>query len=235
VKNSQLDGVYKSFYPNGKLKSESNWVHGRRTGIASYYFKSGVLQSRSHLTNGLLNGTALQYYQNGILSQKGVYTNGTQTGITLLFDSLTGKPVERHIYNQAGQLIYLNDYDKQGKPSRNGLTSIVDAPDTIKWGANYTGCIRFGYPLTGKVTMLIGKLVTRVKSIDRYQIADTFAIVHPDKQGRFCFSYHPQPAQIGRNMFGYKFLHTGSVYDSLSVNELSGSWYFFVKKPKNNL
>ena len=230
MKGEQLHGRCLTYYPDGKMESDSRWHNGRRTGVTRLFYRNGVLKDSSSFVNDSLNGPSLHYYHNGALKRKSYFTNGIVIGTTVFFDS-TGKPMQREIYNQAGELIYINQFDKKGKPSGNGVRSIIETPDTISWGKPYSGCIRFGYSLTGRVTMLIGPLVTHLNALDRFQIADTFAVVQPDALGRFCFSYLPRPAKTGRNLFGYKFIHKDNLVDSLSVHNLSGTVPFVVRKP----
>jgi len=75
----------------------------------------------------------------------------------MFFDSL-GRPEERQVYNRAGRLVYLNDYEADGRPSPGGMMTLIDAQDTLVWGEKYTGSVSFGYPLRSPATLLVGAL-----------------------------------------------------------------------------
>lgn len=224
---NKLDGRSLAYYSNGKIESDSRWRDGKRSGVTRLFYRGGNLRDSSVYANDSLNGLSLVYYQNGILKQRAHFIDGTETGVTMLFDSV-GRPVERHVFSQKGQLIYANSYDKIGKPSGRGMHSIIEVPDTISWGEPYSGCIHFGYPITGNVKMLIGSLITHVNAFDRFQIKDTLLVVNPDDKGRFCFSYLPKHAKLGKNYFQYKFLQSNNLVDSLSVDNISGSVPFVI-------
>lgn len=234
MQDNQLHGRSRSYYPDGTLQSVSMWEHGRRTGVTTLYYANGTLRDSANYLRDSLNGPALRYYPNGVLKQRTHFADGATTGHTIFFDSL-GKLVQRQIYNQAGKLIYLNDYAPDGRPSPGGMMTIIEAKDTLIWGGKYTGCVYFGYPLKSPATMLVGTLGKGLKASDRHPMVDTFQVVAQSKDGRFYFSYYPVHA--GVNAMEYKFRQPGSPWDavprkdSLSVDGLAGDMPFFVRKP----
>lgn len=58
------DGEWKSWYPNGKLKSHENWDEGRKNGMQRLFDEEGNLTSKTHYANGLLHGENIFYMKN---------------------------------------------------------------------------------------------------------------------------------------------------------------------------
>ena len=138
-------------------------------------------------------------------------------------------------YDRSGKEIYNLYFDKQGKPLDGSLMPIIEAKDTILWGGKYTGSIRFGYPLKGKVTMTVGVLGEDLKAYDRWPLVDTFQVVPQSEDGRFYFSYYPK--RLGINAFHYKFTQPGRRWivevDSSTVDLISVKHSFLVKQPSH--
>lgn len=222
------EGLVWEYYPNGQLKSKASWHDDRQHGPAFFYYPNGRLQESTQWRNGKVQGKSLQYYRNGKIKWQANFRTGIKVGNAILYDS-TGKPQELQVYNERGQLTRVRDYNRMGTLSSEVIMPIIEVPDTIQQGENFAGCVHFDYSLAGKTIMLIGKLVKQTSSFERYQIRDTIIIVRPDQRGWFCFSYKPQPAESGDHIFAYKFLQSGVVDDSLSVNLLSGTHPFYVQ------
>jgi len=75
-----LDGLQKSYYPNGMLVSEINLINGTIEGIERIYFADGRLKSERTYRNGLLHGLQIIYNKNGSISEILNYKNGTLYG-----------------------------------------------------------------------------------------------------------------------------------------------------------
>lgn len=225
-KNGQLDGVSNEYYSDGRLKTVSHWRAGKLNGQMLTYHTNGILWTKSTMLADSLDGYSIQYCRDGRKKQVSLYAVGRKIN-AIDFDSATKKIKERRLFTKTGRLFFVSYYDKKGKQFFNSLLPLIDAPDTITLGSKYTGCVSFGYHLSGEL-MIIGRLVEKRKSIDRFQIIDTIAVIRPDVQERFCFSYKPRPIK-GKNVFAYKFIQSGVHTDSLSINYLSGSHPFFVK------
>jgi hypothetical protein len=258
-RDNQQEHSVKQFYPDGHLKvvatlrgnrmhgrtiwyslkgdidNTSHWVNGKRTGVTCVYYSSGALKDSIGFLNDTLHGLSLSYYRNEALQKVERYTHGVRTGTAVDFDSL-GKRKQQSTYDRNGNEIYYIFYDTHGESAGGSPAHITEAKDTIWWGEKYTGSIRFGYPLKGKVTMIVGVLGEDLKAIDRWPIVDTFQVVPQSKDGRFYFSYYPK--RLGANSFQYKFIQPESpwdatVRDSLTIDQKSVTHPFFVKKPSN--
>ena len=86
--NGLRDGEQKTYYPGGRLKSESNFKHGKQLGFSAIYNEDGrTLESMNHV-NGKLNGSYFRLendgrqiyvdYKDG--RKEGVYTMRLSTG-----------------------------------------------------------------------------------------------------------------------------------------------------------
>ena len=233
LRHGRLDGRSVSYYPNGQVQAVSQWVAGQRTGVTRLYYPDGILKDSTQYRNDSVHGAALRYYRTGPLREVAHYTNGLRTGTYVSFDSL-GHKVEQFTYDPSGEVIYSTFYDRHGQAAGGTPEHITEANDTISWGERYTGAIRFGYPLKGKVTLLVGVLREDRTARDRWPLVDTFQVVPQRKDGRFYFAYYPK--RPGKNVLQYKFIQPASpweVYpqtDSLSVDGISVTRPFFVKK-----
>ena len=233
LRHGQLDGRSVSYYPNGHLQTVSQWAGSQRTGVTRRYYLDGILQNSTQYRKDSLHGMALRYYRTGPLREVAHYTNGHRTGTYVSFDSL-GHKAEQFTYDHSGEVIYTAFYDRHGKTAGGTPEPIPEAPDTISWGERYTGAIRFGYRLKGKVTMLVGVLREDRKALDRWPLVDTFQVVPQSKDVRFYFAYYPK--RPGKNVLQYKFIQPGSPWDtyprtdSVSVDGISVTHPFFVKK-----
>jgi hypothetical protein len=235
LRGQQLHGPVTWYFPSGSIESRAEWVRGKRMGVTRFYYPNGRLKDSSHFVNDSLHGRVIRYYRNGTLKEVAHYTNGQPSGYTVLFDS-TGRRTERHLYDKQGRLIAVRAHDPDGKPWGSMLMPLLVTKDTITLGENYQGFIYFGFPLTRKATLLVGRLGLNKKALDRYPLLDTILKVTQSPDGRFYFSY--RPTQVGVNTFSYKFHQPHSPWDamlendSLSINDMSSTHRFLVRKPQ---
>lgn len=103
--NSRKEGLWKTYYPNGKLKSEitykgsrpfgpytlyyengeieekGNWERTKNTGEFKRYHSNGkVAQAFSFTESGKRTGKQKYYYENGNLRLEGTWENGLESG-----------------------------------------------------------------------------------------------------------------------------------------------------------
>ncbi|TGE20987.1 hypothetical protein E5K02_24805 [Hymenobacter metallicola] len=235
LRGKRLHGRAIEYSPTGTIDNTSHWVEGKRTGVTSYYYPSGALKDSLAFLNDTLHGLSLSYYRNGVLQQVERYTHGVRTGTAVTFDSL-GKRKQQSTYDRDGNGIYDIFYSPPGESPLGSPVPITEAKDTIWWGEKYAGSVRFGYPLKGNVTMIVGVLREDRKAVDRWSVVDTFQVVAQSQDGRFYFSYYPK--QPGPNSFQYKFIQPQSpwnatIRDSLTVDQQTVTHSFLVKKPRN--
>ncbi|WP_295673319.1 hypothetical protein [uncultured Mucilaginibacter sp.] len=68
---SSVNGVMKSYYPNGKPSRDCTYNDGKKNGIELVYYNNGQLLSSDTASYGLSNGVYREYYKNG--KPKSVY------------------------------------------------------------------------------------------------------------------------------------------------------------------
>lgn len=79
--------VKKSFYPNGKLKSEIAYSDSLRDGEAKFYYENGKLKEIRTYVNGRVEGTVRTYHENGKIKEIFTITDGRRDGPTSFYDS----------------------------------------------------------------------------------------------------------------------------------------------------
>ena len=62
--------VKKEFYPDGKLKSETNYENGKLEGIAKIYYENGQLRGKGNFRNGVKEGLWVIYNEDGSVNEK---------------------------------------------------------------------------------------------------------------------------------------------------------------------
>lgn len=86
-KNGLKDGLYYSYYPNGKIEYEGFFMKGFQEGRGIYYREDGQIKSESFYKKGELMGNLKEYYENGSIGEMGTlrrltpYVNGKKDGL----------------------------------------------------------------------------------------------------------------------------------------------------------
>ena len=71
------DGVQRSYWANGKLKSEQRYVDGKLDGAYKTWYENGQVFQDGQYANGMMDGSWLIFYPDGQLASKAVYDKGT--------------------------------------------------------------------------------------------------------------------------------------------------------------
>src|SRR5205085_12011245 len=85
----------------------------KKDGLWITYYENGKLKDKTTYTKGDITGEYFQYFENGNVSQKGVYYKGKADGKTEVYDE-DGKIASDDMYDK-GRLKEINFYDKSGK------------------------------------------------------------------------------------------------------------------------
>jgi len=113
--NDTLDGVYKLWYPDGKIKVVQSYLNGVPQGVrreydeegnitAGYIFDRGKIVGEGIVKeDGLKEGPWKEFYPNGKLKAEGNYAEGVKTG-------------KWTYYYKNGQVEQTGSYDKKGRP-----------------------------------------------------------------------------------------------------------------------
>ena len=75
------NGISKSYYKNGQLKSEGNFKNNKQDGQWRSYYDNGRLKSKVYYKDGKEDGLSNFYYKNGQLKQKTNNNNDKPGGI----------------------------------------------------------------------------------------------------------------------------------------------------------
>lgn len=120
--NDQKNGLWKAYYPDGKLKHQIHFDNGIAKGKATFYYADGTIWEegiwneycwigdyRLYYPNGQMayewtynnqgrrEGVQKYYYENGAVKYTGKWNNGQITGNVEVYDS-TGILVQTRIY-----------------------------------------------------------------------------------------------------------------------------------------
>jgi antitoxin component YwqK of YwqJK toxin-antitoxin module len=80
-KNYNGNGLQEQYYPNGQLKMSGKINNsGQKEGIWTSYFENGKKNSESNFKNGLNDGYSMVWYPNGNVRYFGDYANGKKVG-----------------------------------------------------------------------------------------------------------------------------------------------------------
>ena len=75
------EGLWVSFYNNGKTASIGNYKDGKKDGLWKDFIDNGVLSNVGNFKDGEYEGLWKRFYRNGKLMAKGIYSKGKKVGI----------------------------------------------------------------------------------------------------------------------------------------------------------
>jgi TonB family protein len=82
---SAQDGLIKTYFPNGKVETEINYVNKVREGSAKIYYDNGNLHQEFSYINGKVEGLVKEYYPTGKLKLTYIIEDGKKEGQESLF------------------------------------------------------------------------------------------------------------------------------------------------------
>ena len=74
------NNLHKSYYSDGSLEFEANYINGKPDGFVKYWLNNGILISTAQYQNGKLHGNWYRYHKNGNLAYEGKYFYGQLHG-----------------------------------------------------------------------------------------------------------------------------------------------------------
>ena len=75
------DGVWKSYYPNGRLKFKGNYVQGNANGTHTYYYEDGKIKEERYYQMGFREKTWKKYDEDGTLLLSIAYKDDVEISI----------------------------------------------------------------------------------------------------------------------------------------------------------
>lgn len=97
--SGEVKGAYKSYYYTGQLKYETFYEAGEYHGKTMEYFPSGKVKSERNYINGELHGPSRDYYENGQLKQETTYIYDLKHGPAKSFSEKGALLKEEHYFN----------------------------------------------------------------------------------------------------------------------------------------
>lgn len=80
-----ITGILREFYETGELYKEIPYYKGKKEGIEKIYYKSGKIKQKIPYINNLLNGKRVFYYENGNIKEEYSYIDGKENGLGFLY------------------------------------------------------------------------------------------------------------------------------------------------------
>lgn len=111
------NGISRSYYPDGSIRSEISYVNDILDGAAVEYYPNGNLKSYKEFSNGILHGRVVFYYPDGLVEREFNVKNGKKDGTERVYYE-NGSLKEISVYEE-GKLIRKNlfDIDSNYQPS----------------------------------------------------------------------------------------------------------------------
>ena len=75
------DGIHKTWYENGQLEFDVNFKDGKRDGLYKLWYKNGQLQFDKKYINDTTHGMSIHFSDDGYILSKGEWENSKQIGI----------------------------------------------------------------------------------------------------------------------------------------------------------
>lgn len=175
--NGQRQGMFKEFWPNGKVKSEGRYLNDKKHGYFKEYNEVGNLLNATKWENGVLVEnppelakieTVTTYYPNGRKKEVGNYKDGYPEGVFRQYDTL-GKITGSEVYKD-GVLVGKGIFDEKGR--EQGHWTEYHETGELKAEGDYVNGVRvnewkFYYP-DGK-TDQVGKYDLRGRPIGTWK------------------------------------------------------------------
>lgn len=120
------EGLFKTYYSNGKIESEIIYVDRVREGAAKFYYENGNLKQELNYVNGKVDGLVKEYYENGNLKQTYTIQDGRKEGPVSLYKE-DGTYVSDIFYERGKRVKEEEPQDEEPLASIDSLTT-VSAP-----------------------------------------------------------------------------------------------------------
>lgn len=114
--NGLKEGLWVSYYANGKIRSEGHYEKGVKEGKWIQYYANGNKKSEGVFVKGVFSGFYVCWQENGFVQWQGYYNDydgtsksGTKDGIWCAYDSVTGE-VNRIFHYKRGARTRPDEY-----------------------------------------------------------------------------------------------------------------------------
>lgn len=136
-KDSLKQGVWREFYPGGRLKSEAVYKNNKKQGLdISWYNLNGCVKQEAYYNNGQLDGPVTYYYRNCKKEMTENYKNGVKDGLEISYHPNGRIKAEGNfkkgnldgvykVYNKNGQ------FDFESRTTTGPVDFEADVSDTV--------------------------------------------------------------------------------------------------------
>ncbi len=100
-KDDMLEGWYKEWFSNGKIKTSAKFKNGKADGNCQYWARNGGLILECYFVNGREQGMFTFYYDNGLKAIEGTMNKGRFDGVLKEWDKFGGLTRETMYKNGA--------------------------------------------------------------------------------------------------------------------------------------
>jgi antitoxin component YwqK of YwqJK toxin-antitoxin module len=114
-RQGRLHGPSRMYRHDGMLWIEAVYNDGRLHGVVISYHDNGNIETRAEYIDGNLDGSYARYDRYGSLQEEGTFNHGGKEGYYKSYHE-SGWPAKIERYIQ-GKLVYLEEFDEDGKPN----------------------------------------------------------------------------------------------------------------------
>jgi hypothetical protein len=130
------NGVVKSYYPDGAIKSEITFKDGKQHGKAKQYYNDGTLAREIDYANNIIHGWAKRYWETGKLYQETPYDSGKIHGVQKRYNG-AGKLTAVATYSQGFDCMGLKEYLVDGSLKTEYPKIVLKTEDRLLSEASY--------------------------------------------------------------------------------------------------
>lgn len=163
-------GTFKTYYQNGKVKSEETLKNGKKIGTCKYYAENGkLLYEESFNDNGQKEGITNAFYENGQLESSYTYRNGEMHGVFKEFYE-NGKLKDEGKYEYGQRKYYPSNTEIAVSETKSNTNKEVKPYVTVEQMPQFKGgnteLMKFignnlKYPITSAESGIQGKVTVR--------------------------------------------------------------------------
>lgn len=113
--NNRKTGIWKAYYPSGKIKHEITFVNGRADGYAKFYYESGIVSEEGIWKGNKWVGEYKYYHPNGKPYYEWKYSeSGKRTGVQKYYHD-NGQVMIEGEWNEGKETGVIKEYYADGK------------------------------------------------------------------------------------------------------------------------
>lgn len=160
LENGLREGKGYEYYPDGTIRTVSNWIAGVQNGELIEYFDNGKIQQFSMWKDGKLNGEAVEYSNKGYIHMIKQYTEGIPNGLWIKYYEGVPMHTIQYVvakdYQQYANQWWVYDWSGNVKKEDSHYYSIFsEKGDSIRVGESGEIKVQLEAPLFGGYMKLV--------------------------------------------------------------------------------